>query len=151
VGVENFNQHIRYAIGKKFSDEAIIFHLEQALKHNISINLLHITGYINETQKDIDYVKQWLRDNTKFKEIIEFYWGTGLSIFDNTYLANNKESLGITMIGSNPHEWISKHTDSTPKIRHNWTKELINLSQELGYGVADSTSDQHYLLEQSFL
>lgn len=151
VGVENFNQHIRYAIGKKFTDEAIIYHLEQALQHNIKISLLHITGYINETQKDIDYIKQWLRNNTRFKDILLIHWGTGLSIFDNTYLGNNKEALGITMIGNNPHEWISKHTDSTPEIRARWSVELIKLSKELGYSTSDTTHDMHYLLEKSFL
>lgn len=151
VGIENFNQHIRYAIGKKFSDEAIIYHLEQALAHNIKINLLHITGYINETQKDIDYVKQWLRDNVRFKDILLIYWGTGLAIFDNTYLGNNKEALGITMMGKNPHDWVSIHTDSTPEIRARWSSELITLSKELGYATTDCAHDMHYLLEKSFL
>jgi hypothetical protein len=151
VGIENFNQHIRYHIGKKFSDEAIIYHLEQALKHKIKISLLHITGYINETQKDIDYVKQWLRDNLRFKDILLIHWGTGLGIFDNTYLGNNKEALGITMIGKNPHEWISKHTDSTPEIRARWSAELIMLSKELGYTITDNVHDMHYLLEKSFM
>ena len=151
VGIENFNQHIRYQIGKKFSNEAIIYHFEQALKYKIQIGLLHITGYINETQKDIDYIKQWLRDNVRFKDILLIHWGTGLGIFDNTYLGNNKEMLGITMIGKSPHEWISKHTDSTPEIRARWTVELITLSKQLGYTTTDNVHDMHYLLEKSFL
>jgi hypothetical protein len=150
VGIENFNQHIRYAIGKKFSDESIIFHLEQAQQYKIQCNLLHITGYINETQQDIDAIKQWLRDNVRFQDIIKFSWGTGLAIFDNTYLGNNKDALGITMIGSNPHEWVSKHTDSTPDIRAKWTAELITLSAQLGYQNFDHTHDNHYLLEKAF-
>jgi radical SAM superfamily enzyme YgiQ (UPF0313 family) len=150
VGIENFNQHIRYAIGKKFSDESIIFHLEQAQKYNIKLNFLMINGYINETQQDIEKTKQWLRDNVRFNNIINFHWGTGLSIFDNTYLGNNKEALGITMTGSNPHEWISKHTDSTSEIRARWSAELITLSKQLGYVVEDNIHDNHYLLEKSF-
>ena len=151
MGIENFNQHIRYEIGKKFSNEAIIYHLEQALQHKIQISLLHITGYINETQKEIDYVKQWLVNNVRFKDILLINWGTGLGIFDNTYLGNNKEALGITMIGKNPHEWISKHTDSTPEIRAKWSAELIMLSKKLGYTTADDVHDMHYLLEKSFI
>lgn len=151
VGIENFNQHIRYAIGKKFSDESIIFHLEQAQKYKIKCNLLHITGYINETQQDIDNVKQWLYDNVRFKDNIEFHWGIGLAILDNTYLGNNKDVLGITMIGANPHEWISKHTDSTPEMRAKWSVELIELSRKLGYKTSDSAHDNHYLLEKAFI
>lgn len=150
VGVENLNQHIRYAIGKKFSDEAIIFHLEQALKHNIFIDMLHVVGYINETQQDIDYIKQWLRDNVRFNKIIDHRWGDGLLIFDNTYLGNNKQALGITMVGSNSANWISAHTSSTEEIRIKWANELKNLSEELGYGVINCAIDQHRRLEQSF-
>jgi radical SAM superfamily enzyme YgiQ (UPF0313 family) len=151
VGIENFNQHIRYAMGKKFSDESIIFHLEQAQKYKIQINLLHITGYINETQQDIDNVKQWLYDNIRFKDNVNIYWGSGLAIFDNTYLGNNKEALGITMVGPNAHDWISKHTDSTHEIRTKWSVELIKLSHELGYSTLSTTHDNHYLLEKEFL
>jgi len=148
VGIENFNQHIRYDLGKKFSDEAIIYHLEQALKHKIKISILHITGYINETQKDIDYIKQWLRDNVRFREVIEFYWGNGLGIFDNTYLGNNKDALGITMIGPSPHDWVSKHTDSTPEVRLKWSLEFMELSRQLGYANSDPEEDMHFLLER---
>lgn len=151
VGIENFNQHIRYAIGKKFSDEAIIFHLEQALKYKIRCTLLHITGYINETQQDVDNVKKWIRENTRFKDVVQFSWGSGLGIFDDTYLGENRESLGITMVGPAPHEWTSKHTDSTWETRAQWSVELIQLSKQLGYQVQDITTDNHLFLERSLM
>lgn len=151
VGIENFNQHIRYAIGKKISDESIIKHIEQAQKYQITCVLLHITGYINETQQDINNVKQWLRDNVRFKDIIEFHWGTGLGIFENTYLGNNKDKLGITMLSDKPHEWISTQTDSTHEDRARWSVEYITLSKELGYTVLPSAHDNHYLLENAFI
>jgi hypothetical protein len=151
VGIENLNQHIRYAIGKKFSDEAIIFHLEQALKHNIAIGMLHVVGYINETQKDIDYIKQWLFENRRFNKIVDHRWGQGLSIFENTYLGNNKDILGIKMIGPGSNDWVSEHTNSTAKIRKKWSFELNTMSKRLGFTSTTTAADQHESLESVFL
>ena len=153
VGIENFNQHIRYAMGKKFSDQAIIFHLEHALKYNIQCNLLCIVGYITETQEDIDNIKKWLYDNIRFKNIIAFYWGLeGLGINDGTYLGNNKKELGITMIGNKSNEWVSKHTTSTPDQRRQWVVELTELSEKLGYTYHHyDEGDNHAIMEKYFM
>lgn len=148
VGIENFNQHIRYAMGKKFSDESIIFHLEQAQKHKIKCTTMMIVGYITETQDDIDRAKQWLRDNVRFRDTLEFHWGSGLGILDNTYLGEHKHDLGIVMIGAAPHEWTTTHTGTTPEQRTKWARELIGLSKHLGYVVQTTDFNEHYLMEQ---
>jgi hypothetical protein len=146
VGIENLNQHIRYAMGKHFSDEAIIYHLRKAKQHKIHCVLLNIVGYINETQQDIDKIKKWLVDNTEFKDIITLQWGGSLGIFPNTYLDNNKKELGITMIGRGPQQWTSSQTDSTPTDRARWVNELYHFSKELGYDTYEHI-DNHFLLE----
>jgi hypothetical protein len=146
VGIENLNQHIRYAIGKKFSDESIIFHLEQAKKYNIKIQMLNIVGYINETQDDINNIKKWLKDNLRFKDILIIQWGGTLGIFPNTYLDRNKHNLGITMIGDKPPLWINKEINSTPSLRASWAKELKEFSESLGYE-CNNDLDNHYVLE----
>lgn len=146
VGIENLNAHIRYSIGKKFSDESILFHLRQAKKHNILCVLLNIVGYINETEKDIDYIKKWLKTNTEFIPILQLQWGGTLGIFPNTYLYNNQEQLGIKMTGSSPQMWLSTQTNSTPMGRARWVKQLNELSRSLGYTVVESL-DNHFILE----
>lgn len=146
VGIENLNQHIRYEIGKKFSNEAIDFHLAQAKKNNIGLLLLNIVGYVNETEKDIDFIKQWLRDHVEYRDILVIQWGGTLGIFPNTYLDENKEELGVRIIGSQPSLWINESIDSTPAVRAKWVKELNAVSRELGYTVADNL-DNHFLLE----
>lgn len=148
VGIENFNQHIRYAMGKKFSDESIIYHLEQAQKYKILCSTLMIVGYINETQADIDRTKKWLRDNVRFQDILDLRWGNGLGILDNTYLGANKDKLGITMVGTAPHEWICTQTSSTPEQRRQWAIELMELSRALGWRTDTTDFDEHLLLEQ---
>ena len=146
VGIENLNQHIRYSIGKKFSDEAIDVHLEYAYKHKIQIQLLNIVGYINETEKDIDYIKKWLRSHTKYKDILHLQWGGTLGIFPNTWLEKNFKSLGVEKINSQPQGWVNRSIDSTPAKRSRWAKEITKFSKDLGYRVADDL-DNHYVLE----
>ena len=147
VGIENLNQHIRFAIGKKFTNDAIIYHLQKAKQYGITCALLNIVGYINEKRADIDYNKQWLTDNTEFKDNILFQWGGTLGIFPNTFLDKNKKELGITMLASSPHQWISIHSTSTPAERASWAKEIQEHSKQLGYRVIDSLDNQ-FILDQ---
>ena len=147
VGIENFNEHIRYNIGKKFSNHAIDFHLAQAKKHNIKLLILNIVGYVNETRKDIDFARQWLYDHLEYRDtIVYIQWGGTLGIFPNTYLEQHKDELGIKMIGEQPNLWINESISSTPALRASWVHELNTLSRELGYKVANNL-DNHYILE----
>jgi hypothetical protein len=146
VGIENLNQEIRFAIGKKFSNEAIDLHLEQAYNYGINLQFLNIVGYVNETQEHIEYIKQWLKDHVKYKDMLYLQWGGTLGIFPNTYLEQNREQLGVIMIGTQPQSWTNPIVNSTPELRAGWAKELNEYSRQLGYTVADNI-DNHYLLE----
>ena len=106
----------------------------------------YLTRYVNETEKDIDFIKQWLHDHVEYKDILIIQWGGTLGIFPNTYLDENKEQLGVRMIGPQPSLWINEAINSTPASRATWVKELNALSKSLGYTVADNL-DNHFLLE----
>lgn len=146
VGIENLNEDIRYAIGKKFSNESIDKHIKKAKEYNIQLQLLNIVGYITETQSHIDFIKKWLEDHVSYKDILYIQWGGTLGIFPNTFLEKHKDALGITMIGSQPQSWINPTINSTPAIRAAWAKDLNKFSRDLGYKVANNI-DNHYLLE----
>lgn len=146
VGTESLVERIRYEIGKKFSNAAIDYHLEQALKHKIQIQMLNITGYISEVEQDIDFAKQWLRTHTRFQPILLIQWGGSLGIHPNTYLDRNLEKLGIIKFDRHPTSWNNLATGSTPQIRAQWVHELNTVSRELGYRVCDNI-DNHFLLE----
>jgi radical SAM superfamily enzyme YgiQ (UPF0313 family) len=146
VGVENLNEHIRYHMGKKFSNTSLDFHLEQAKKYNIKVVMLNIVGYISEIREDIDFAKKWLLEHTQYKDILKIQWGGTLGIFTNTYLDRHKEELGIKMIGENPQSWVNESINSTPKIRAEWAQELNEFSKYLQYDIAENL-DNHYLLE----
>lgn len=145
VGIENLNEHIRYHMGKKFSNKSLEFHLEQAAKHKLKVVFLMIVGYVTETQKDIEFAKQWLIDNIRFKDTIEILWGSTLGILENTYLVRNEKQLGIKIhaLGT---DWVNESINNTPKLRATWAKELVKFSQELGYTVIDNLHN-HYVLD----
>jgi radical SAM superfamily enzyme YgiQ (UPF0313 family) len=146
VGIENLNQDIRYAIGKKFSDQAITKHIAKAHELKITLQLLNIVGYVNETQEHIENIKRWLHNHVQYKDVIYLQWGGTLGIFPNTYLESHKEELGIEMIGSQPQQWVNRSINSTPELRAKWVEEITILSKELGYRVIE-TLDNHYVLE----
>lgn len=144
VGIENLNEHIRYDMGKKFSNDSIDRHLDQAMKYKINLVFLMIVGWHTETQKDIDYAKSWLDRHTQYQSIMHIAWGGSLGIFTNTYLDRNKDKIGIKMIGSTPQHWQNQNSD--PKMRYLWVKDLEQHSLDLGYSVVPRM-DNHYLLE----
>lgn len=146
VGIENLNQHIRYDIGKKFSNESIDFHLTQAKKHGIQLQLLNIVGYVNETDEDIAFIKRWLDDHIEYKDSVWIEWGATLGVFPNTWLAKNFDNLGLQKVSKGPQGWINPAIDSTPTKRAQWAKDLMEYSKQLGYHVYDNI-DNHYLLE----
>lgn len=146
VGIENFNERIRYAIGKKFTNASIDFHLAQAKRHGIFLQLLNIVGYVDETREDIDAIKQWLVEHQEYRDNIGLQWGGTLGIFPNTWLEKNTDRLGIIRISSEPQQWINPKINSTPAQRAAWAQELNEFSRSLGYRVSDFV-DNHYLLE----
>jgi radical SAM superfamily enzyme YgiQ (UPF0313 family) len=147
VGIENINQRIRYALGKKFSNEAIDIHLAYAKKYSIRLSLLNIVGWIDETDDEIEFIKNWLRTHTEYKKDITLQWGGTLGIFPNTWLEKNWENLGLVRTTHHPQGWENPAVGSTPEKRARWTRELVDLSKELGYIVGDQLNN-HFLLEK---
>ncbi len=133
VGIESLSENVRFHMGKKFDQASLNFGLEQAIKHTIPIRGLMIVGYPTETREDIDISKQWLTDNTRFKDIIDFTWGGTMAILPGTELYNNQSKYNIVVDGSPWQNWTNTVTGSNPKQRAEWLVELSNHCKELGY------------------
>ena len=52
IGVESFSQHVRYEMGKKFTDEDMWWCFEMLDKYEIPYQMLMIVGYPTETEED---------------------------------------------------------------------------------------------------
>ena len=114
---------------------------------NVTLHLLFLGGYVNETQQHIEFAKRWFEQHVYVKDNLLLNFGGGLGIFPNTHLDRNKNDLGVQMIGDKPHLWINQHTGNTPKQRAEWVQELNQHCKDLGYNVAINV-DNHFLLEQ---
>lgn len=146
VGIESLSEHVRYHMGKKFSNEDIEFSLEMGAKYNLRFYLMFIVGYVTETQEDIDFAAQWFRDHVHYKDNFIMTLGGTLGILPGTWLDRNKEELNIVVFNKPTQKWYNTVTGSNPQMRAQWCADLFKLCKELGYNVFESI-DNHYVLE----
>ena len=147
VGVESLSEHIRYHMGKKFSNEDIEFSLQMAKKYQLNILLLMIVGYVTETEADIDFAEQWYRDHAEeYRDVVKIQLGGTMGIFPDTWLDRNKRDLNIVTFGPPYQHWNNTATGSTPRQRAEWQQRLFGVCRELGYYLFDDI-DNHYVLE----
>jgi len=146
VGIESLAEHVRYHMGKHFSNKDIEFSLQMAKKYNINCLMLMIVGYVTETEDDIEFAANWWRTHTEYKDILRIQLGGTLGVFPNTYLDRNQAQLNIVTFGPPYQKWNNTVTGSTPEVRVAWQKYLFKTCKDLGYNLADDI-DNHYVLE----
>lgn len=149
VGVESFVEHIRYHIRKRFSNDDLRFALDMAAKYQIPMTLLMIVGYVTETQEDFEQQLQWVEHNRRYagRPVHSVQIGSGLGILPGTWLARNKNLLGITVHDSSvTQDWTSSLTGTTPKIRMSWHSQMKNKLAEFGFSPM-FLKDNHVLIE----
>ena len=146
VGVESLSEHARYHMGKHFNNDDIEFSLQMMKKYKVNIFMLIITGYVTETQEDVDFAAEWYRSHVEYKDMMKIQLGGTLGIFPNTYLDRNKEKLNIVTFGPPYQKWNNTVTGSTPEMRAQWQRYLFEICKKLGYGMVDDI-DNHYILE----
>jgi radical SAM superfamily enzyme YgiQ (UPF0313 family) len=61
IGIESFSQHVRYDMGKKFTDEDMWWCFEMLDKYNIPYQMLMIVGYPSETEEDHQHTLSTVR------------------------------------------------------------------------------------------
>jgi hypothetical protein len=151
VGVESFVEHIRYHIGKKFTNDDLDFALRMGQKYGIHMSLLMIVGYVTETQADFEQQLQWVRDNRHYAagspiEIVQI--GSGLSILPGTWLDKNYQQFNIQKSESAVcQDWTRDEIGSTPLIRMQWHSEMQRVLTEQGFAV-EYMLDNHTLIEK---
>ena len=146
VGVESLAEEIRLHMGKNFNNKDLEFSLQMSKKYKIKILMLMITGYVTETEADIESAANWYRDHVEYKDIIKIQLGGTLGIFPNTYLDRNKKELNIITFGPPYQKWNNTVTGSTPELRAQWQQYLFKTCKDLGYDMLDDI-DNHYILE----
>ena len=131
LGIESVIHHVRWNLGKKFTNSDIDFHLDMAKKHQVPLVLLLIVGYPTETLEDYEFTKQWFRDR------VNVYGNNNpvcsinlapLAILDNTKLDRQSKELKLDR-GENVNIWINTETRISQEYRAEYYKELFQICQ----------------------
>jgi radical SAM superfamily enzyme YgiQ (UPF0313 family) len=131
LGIESVIQHVRWDLGKKFTNQDIDFHLDMAKKYQVPLVLLIIVGYPTETREDYEFTKQWFRDR------VHVYGNNNpvcqinlapLAILDNTNLDKKSTELKLDR-GENNTIWINRETKISLEERAEHYKELFKICQ----------------------
>ena len=147
VGIESLNDEARFHLGKKFTNDDIEFSIQMAVKYGIKLALLFFTGYVTETEDDINFAVQWWKDHAKYKDNLVVNLGTPLGILPGTPLMEQFDDLGLIHTGPAPEDWANPTTGNTPSKRVEWFQRLESTVRQLGYKQTGG-SDNRFILER---
>jgi hypothetical protein len=142
LGVESVIEHVRYQMGKKFSNPDIDYHLEMGRKYQVPVALLVISGYPTETRADFEFTKQWYRDRQQYAgDPVNEIMLSMASVLPGTALERKKQDYGI-VTGQYPSIWINQQLGISSQERVDMFNELIELMHELGFHAPGHTQKQ---------
>lgn len=127
LGVESVIEHVRREMGKKFSNEAIDYHLAMTQKYQIPATLLIMTGNPTETREDYDFTKQWFIDRYQYAgNSVENVLLSVASVLPGTEWDRKQDQLNLE-VGKFPSIWINKSTKITAEERTKYWHELLDI------------------------
>ncbi len=116
IGVESGSYEVRKHMGKKETNEDILYTLEECLKNNIGVNLLLIAGYVNETEERFLETMNFLQEIRRrdLDLTIDTVVVNELYISEFTPLREQVDQLNIKNLG----------TEIAEKSERFWNREM---------------------------
>jgi radical SAM superfamily enzyme YgiQ (UPF0313 family) len=136
LGVESLVEHVRWNLGKKFTNADLDWTLEQIKIHGIDAKLLFIAGYPTETKEDYELTKKWFVEHQNYSKFLREINVTRAQVLADTQLYRNKEKYQLEIISGN--NWISKQTNITSDERFIYYQELILTAKSAGFSIYES-------------
>lgn len=144
IGIESGSEKVRNDIRKGFTEEDMIYTLDQCAKNNIRIHLMFIVGYPTETDEDFQKNIDLLHKYSYYKDKMEIKVGKTLRLLDNTPLTDEFSHL-FYFDDNAESEWVSTVVpDLTFEKRVERAKELRRVAQELGYELKNIHDDENF-------
>lgn len=144
VGIESFNEDIRFDMGKKFTDEDMWYCLDMLRKYEIFHTILMIVGYPTETeyhhQHTLDCIKK-LFDNGHATKKMQNGGSLIFFSFSNTMMISEESNLWkqykheIVELKSST-EWTYK--ENTLEVRIRRMKEILSYIKQLSIEYSDN-------------
>lgn len=129
LGVESVIHHVRWSLGKKFTNEDIDYHLEMGEKYKVPMALLVISSYPTETADDLEYTKQWFRDRVHYAGNPVYQVSISYaSILPGTELERKTSEYNIEK-GKYPSVWFNTNLAVTAEMKVNHMRELLEICQ----------------------
>lgn len=158
IGVESFSQHVRYDMGKKFTDEDMWWCFEMLDKYEIPYQMLMIVGYPTETEEDHQHTLRTVKRMDELgyvaKPGVRNRPAGGWFSFGNTLLLS--EGLPIwekykdkLEYHHNEHDWKFNDNDLATRLRrYIEVNELVNklTNQEMTWFLEKSKRDYEQAL-----
>lgn len=151
IGIESFDDQVRVAMGKSFTNEDIDFGLDMMMKYKIQTYFMLMIGYVTETQATYDQVPEWLKQRVKYKDIMTLGIVGTVGIIKNTILDKNQHQFGVIWLDDvgkrGIANWATSNSENTPSKRKQWMELTFNYAKELGFSVAEEING-HVMLSQ---
>jgi hypothetical protein len=143
VGVESGSERLRFDMKKKFDNDDLDWSVNMLHQHNINQTWLLMVGYPSETDFDFDETKKMLvryanmsrHGRIKINITPTFMLLSNSPLITNTELAQQYGLDHVTNANTVGNKfWTStKFLDNTFPVRSQRWKDLIRLTEELGY------------------
>jgi len=144
IGIESGSEKVRNDIIKGFTEEDMIYTLDQCAKNDIRIQLMFLVGYPTETDDDHQKSIDLLHKYSYYKHGIDITIGKTLRLLDNTPLTDKFSHL-YTFDNNKESEWVSTVVPSlTFEKRVSRAKELREVSELIGYKLINIHDDENF-------
>jgi radical SAM superfamily enzyme YgiQ (UPF0313 family) len=150
IGIESFSQHVRFEMGKKFTDEDMWWCFEMLDKYEIPYQLLMIVGYPTETEEDHQHTLNSVRRMVELGYVanpgVRNRSGGGWFSFGNTLLLEQSSPIWDKYkdnvdYWNSETDWKYKDNDLSTRLRR--FIEVNELVEEV------TTQEMTWLIEKS--
>jgi hypothetical protein len=144
IGIESGSERVRNDIVKGFTEEDMIYTLDQCAENNIRIQLMFLVGYPTETDSDFQQNIDLLNKYSYYKHNIEVTIGKTLRLLDNTPLTDQLSHL-YYFDDNTESEWVSTVVpDLTFEKRVERAKKLRSVAENIGYELVNIHDDENF-------
>ena len=153
VGLESGCDDIRFSMGKKFTNDDVMYEFQNASENKIANYINFICGWPTETEKHFEDSKEFLIRLHPYaydKTILHLDLGITPRMQPNTPLFDDREKIGVEMIPvQGPQEdllwWNRNNPTLTFSVRILRRFMFGKLARELGFTIPQEQQDVMYL------
>jgi radical SAM superfamily enzyme YgiQ (UPF0313 family) len=150
TGIETGSQRLRFEMKKRFSNDAIEYHLEQFEKSGLEMAPLMFVGFPTETDEDFQETINILDMFARYPKVVKDIWSDNpMMITYNSDVHNNLDNYHVEeYIDAN--NWTSKYSDRKKRIERHYI--FLHEAQKRNlWKPAQLTSKRTYTMAEEYM